>query len=640
MPVQAYSTQLVVDELLRRDRHLLLCGEPGAGKSTLAAGLARTLAAEGRRLWCVSADPGFPAFGAPGAVSLARWRPEGWSPVDVEAICTLDAARFRLPLVSAVRRLLRREIDGPVVIDTAGVVRGAAAAELLAGLIDAAGADAAVVLARLGGVSALCTEIAAEGIRVLAMSAPPAARRPGKRQRARARTRLWDAYLRDATVVSLSLAETPTVGTPPPTDVAAAWIGRQCAVLEGKRTLALGEVVALEGERVRVRLPRGTARGERLLLRDARRDEGGLLTTAKPFGAAALVYLPPPDVRPHARFDDTGGPCPIARVGAATATLVNGVFGDPLLHLRLRHQRRSLLFDLGDGARLPARVAHQVSDVFVSHAHLDHIGGFLWLLRSRIGEFPACRLYGPPGLADNVEGLVRGVHWDRAGDNAPRFEVAEIHDRRMVRFEVRAGRGAARLIGERELNDGVLIEEPTLRVRAARLDHGTPVLAFALEQPQSLNVRKERLAAQGLPVGPWLTELKRLVAAGRGGAAVEVPGGRRLRADELASELLLIRPGPRLVYATDLADTHANRERLTRLARGAHTFFCEAPFVEADAAQAVRTGHLTARACGEIATAAGVIHLVPFHFSRRYAGAPQRVYDEVRAVCSRVVIPR
>lgn len=51
---------------------------------------------------------------------------------------------------------------------------------------------------------------------------------------------------------------------------------------------------------------------------------------------------------------------------------------------------------------------------------------------------------------------------------------------------------------------------------------------------------------------------------------------------------------------------------------------------------AVRTGHLTARACGEIATAAGVERLIPFHFSRRYESDP---YREVRAVCSRAVVP-
>ncbi|MGH7946104.1 MAG: hypothetical protein ACRD1R_09475 [Acidobacteriota bacterium] len=70
------------------------------------------------------------------------------------------------------------------------------------------------------------------------------------------------------------------------------------------------------------------------------------------------------------------------------------------------------------------------------------------------------------------------------------------------------------------------------------------------------------------------------------------------------------------------------------------SFFCEASFIEADRAQAERTGHLTARACGEIATAMAVVHLIPFHFSRRYDGEPERVYEEVRAACPRLVAPK
>lgn len=82
-----------------------------------------------------------------------------------------------------------------------------------------------------------------------------------------------------------------------------------------------------------------------------------------------------------------------ARVGPVVASLVNGVCGDPLLQLRLLHQSRSLLFDLGDTGRMPLRSAHQITDVFISHCHADHIGGFLWFLRSRIGYFPPCRLF-------------------------------------------------------------------------------------------------------------------------------------------------------------------------------------------------------------------------------------------------------
>ena len=141
-------------------------------------------------------------------------------------------------------------------------------------------------------------------------------------------------------------------------------------------------------------------------------------------------------------------------------------------------------------------------------------------------------------------------------------------------------------------------------------------------------------------MGPWLGELKQRIADDERDALIHLPDGNTERVGILADDLVLIAPGQKLVYATDLADTADNRERLTALAKGAHTFFCEATFVDADADKAAGTGHLTARACGEIATAAGVEHLVPFHFSRRYEDEPERVYDEVRRVCSRVVVPR
>ena len=62
-------------------------------------------------------------------------------------------------------------------------------------------------------------------------------------------------------------------------------------------------------------------------------------------------------------------------------------------------------------------------------------------------------------------------------------------------------------------------------------------------------------------------------------------------------------------------------------------------FAQADAGQARRTGHLTARACGEIAQAAGVGQLLAFHLSRRYQEEPELVYDEIREVCTCLASP-
>ena len=68
----------------------------------------------------------------------------------------------------------------------------------------------------------------------------------------------------------------------------------------------------------------------------------------------------------------------------------------------------------------------------------------------------------------------------------------------------------------RELPHGVLLDEPAFRVRAAFLDHRTACLGFAVEEKIHINVWKNRLAELGLPVGPWLKELKDAVRQRRG----------------------------------------------------------------------------------------------------------------------------
>ena len=87
-----------------------------------------------------------------------------------------------------------------------------------------------------------------------------------------------------------------------------------------------------------------------------------------------------------------------------------------------------------------------------------------------------------------------------------------------------------------------------------------------------------------------------------------------------------------------MADTAANRRKLIALARGGHTLFCETAFMAADGDRALATQHLTTTAAVEIARAAGVERLVPFHFSKRYEKDPARLYRELRAQAGPVKI--
>jgi ribonuclease Z len=89
-----------------------------------------------------------------------------------------------------------------------------------------------LVLAREGEAVPLRRELEAIPSRVYRLKAAEQACRPSKKARARNRTRLWDRYLEQGASRRISFSETAVIGMPPPLDNAAAWVGRQVALLE------------------------------------------------------------------------------------------------------------------------------------------------------------------------------------------------------------------------------------------------------------------------------------------------------------------------------------------------------------------------------------------------------------------------
>jgi ribonuclease Z len=171
------------------------------------------------------------------------------------------------------------------------------------------------------------------------------------------------------------------------------------------------------------------------------------------------------------------------------------------------------------------------------------------------------------------------------------------------------------------------------------LEHRTPCLAFALQEKVHVNVWRNRLTERKLAVGPWLRELKRAVIDGLpDDHMIKVPRSELQPADAISlgalRNVVTVTPGQKISYVTDAADTPANRRAIIDLVRGADLLFIEAAFAEADAGIAAERAHLTTRAAGEIARAAGVRRVEPFHFSPRYQGEEQRMVAEVMAAFS------
>jgi ribonuclease Z len=173
-------------------------------------------------------------------------------------------------------------------------------------------------------------------------------------------------------------------------------------------------------------------------------------------------------------------------------------------------------------------------------------------------------------------------------------------------------------------------------VSAAILAHHTPCLGFAIEEAAHVNVWKNRLELRGLSVGPWLRSLKRAVAEGRPDDHLIRIDATRASDDRLVTlgdlrDLLTVTAGQKIAYVTDVADTAANRAAIVTLARNADILFIESAFAASDAELARDRAHLTTAAAGQIARAANVRRVEPFHFSPRYAGEETRMVLEVMA---------
>jgi len=325
------------------------------------------------------------------------------------------------------------------------------------------------------------------------------------------------------------------------------------------------------------------------------------------------------------------------------ARMVNGGFGDPTLYMNFLHERRAFLFDIGDLHALRPREILCVSDVFVSHTHIDHFCGFDRLLRVMLNRDKTVRLHGPEGLIANVAGKLAGYTWNLVDDYRLRLQVQEIGARRVRRVTFSCRDRFRARTGAREAPfTGVVREEEGLVVEARHLDHAVPCLGFRLRERVRFNINGDRLRQLGWEVGPWLGRVKALLRAGRPGETpVRIPvserGRVRLRTlplELIEAEVIIATPGETLAYVTDIRRSPLNDRRVLELAAGADHFFCEAAFLDRDADHAERKHHLTARQAGELAHLAGARRLTVFHFSPKYGDEEALLRAEAAAAHS------
>jgi ribonuclease Z len=280
-------------------------------------------------------------------------------------------------------------------------------------------------------------------------------------------------------------------------------------------------------------------------------------------------------------FAGTAGSAPSARRG--------------LPALLIRYGGERILVDCGEGTQrqlIRSVGLVELTDVFITHLHLDHWLGLPGLLKSldlRDRTRPL-QVHGPPGIREALASM-RGV----VGRLGFPLEVVELAPEDAVRR------------GE-------------LEIQPVNVRHRTLAYGYVfIEDDRPGRFDAELATRLGVQFGPDFGRLQR----------GEVVNG--VRPEQVIGEA---RPGRKVAVSGDTAPC----ETLALAAHGADLLIHEATFAEEEHERARLTGHSTAAQAARVALEADVRLLALTHISARYAGRQLR--DEARAIFPDTELPR
>ncbi len=308
------------------------------------------------------------------------------------------------------------------------------------------------------------------------------------------------------------------------------------------------------------------------------------------------------------------------------AIQVNGPFEDPCIYIRILREKRAILFDAGYIGRIELGNLLKVSDIFITHTHMDHFVGFDTVLRAMLRRETPLRVFGPQNIIDCIEGKLKGYTWNLIKDYPLQIEAYGVSDNLMEHASFYAESGFNRINNPSIKFDGFLLVEPMFRVKGILLSHQIPVMAYSIEEEKHININKSILSEMGLKVGPWLSEFKKAIRQGHEDRTF-VLDGKTYKVKELMP-IATITKGQKISYVMDVSPTDENIEKIITFVNGSDHLFCEAYFLDKDRDRAEKRHHLTAAIAGKIAREAMVGNLTIMHFSPKYRHIEEELYQE------------
>lgn len=312
---------------------------------------------------------------------------------------------------------------------------------------------------------------------------------------------------------------------------------------------------------------------------------------------------------------------------------VNSPFEDTAFFVRNVYKTEGFLFDCGRLGGLTNSEVLSISEIFISHTHIDHFYGFDRILRGTLLSGKRFRVFGPQGIIKNVRGKIDAYTWNLIKSYPVSYEVVELNSgKKEYETAVFSAADGFEMVKGSVKHEDVILGDG-FRLDFDIFDHRVPSVGYRVSEREMVAVKKDALD-NGFRSGKWIGELKRRILAGDldGDIEAESTDGLVKMSVREAQDRFTEHVKPKSVtFITDIAPSAENYEKAVALAKDTSVLLIECVFLEEDFEHADIKKHLTMTLSKKIYRESGAEKVRFFHFAPRYDQCRREFYERLHS---------
>ena len=316
---------------------------------------------------------------------------------------------------------------------------------------------------------------------------------------------------------------------------------------------------------------------------------------------------------------------------------VNSPFEDTCFFIRNVYKKKALLLDCGRIGSLNNTEILSISDIFISHTHIDHFYGFDRILRTFLRSDKTLKVYGPKGFLKNIEGKLAGYTWNLVENYNFKIQAFEIlEDNSIISALYKASNTFKPKYEEMKKVERIDLEDG-FYMYFELFDHAIPSIAFRIKEKKHVNIKKDALEEYGYIPGPWLTELKSHLRSNKDINYLfdveTIKGIEKISAGKLKDNLVIFKEPQDITFISDFAPTFDNYKKAINFAKDSFILLIESMFLKDDVLHAIDKRHSTIDMSKNIFAESNSKFVHFFHFSSKYEKRKnvffQNLYEDV-----------